>query len=82
VGVKTLRVEKTEGPNYLDYLHQEMRGMMGEVSLRKSFQHRMESRRAARARSQSHALLEMAGHQARIVDEERKGVPGSKSGHS
>jgi hypothetical protein len=46
VGVKSLRVEKTEGLNYLDHLHQEMKGGTGEVSLRKSFQHQVGSRRA------------------------------------
>jgi len=80
--VESLRVEETEGLSYLDHLHQEMRGRTGEVSLRESFQHRVGSRRAARARSQGRDLSERTGHQARIVDEERKGAPGSNGAHS
>jgi hypothetical protein len=82
VGGKSLRVEETVGPNYLDYLHQEMRGRMEEVSLQKSLQHHVGGHRAARARRQGRALSESGGHQAIIVDEGRKGVPVSKSAHS
>jgi hypothetical protein len=78
VGVKSLQVEETEGLNYLDHLHQEMKGTMGEVSPWKSFQHRVESRRAVRARRQGRALSAGA---ARIVDEEKKGEPVSNGAH-
>ena len=77
MGRKDLQVEETVDLNYLDCLHQETKGQMGEVRQRKSFQHRVRSRRAARARNQGRVVL---GHQA--SDEEEKGVPGSKRAHS
>ena len=79
MGGKSLRVEETVGLNYLDYLHQEMKGRTEEVSLRKSFQRHLGSHQAARARREGCALSERAGHQAMTVDEGRKGVPVSKS---
>ncbi len=78
VGVKNLWVEETEGRNHLDYLHQEMREMMGEVSLQKNLQHRAGSHLVARG----YAVSERAGHQARIADEEKTGVVGSNSAHT
>jgi hypothetical protein len=77
VGVKNLWVEETEGRNHLDYFHQEMREMMGEVSLQKNLQHRAGGHLVARG----YAVSERAG-QARIADEEKTGVVGNNSAHT
>jgi len=83
VGARNLRVGVTEGLNYLDYLHQEMRERMGEVHPQKNFQHHAVSHLAAQARSQGCAFFsETAGRQAGIAEVERTGVVGSNSGHS
>ena len=82
MGVTNLREGGREGLNCLNY-HQEMKGKKGELSLRKSFQHRAGSHLAARARSQGRALSETEGAgQARVVEVGNMGVAGNNNGHS
>ena len=76
MAVGDLQVGGREGLNCLNY-HREMRGKMGELSLQKSLQHRLENHLVVR---QGRALSERAG-QAGVVEVGDTGEAVNNSGH-